>query len=110
MFSNAKRTPACAISIRPSERGDWVVAIYGSVPAGTSVAEIDCEGLDAGCRSATVFSASCSEPRYFLDRAPSSIPLRSRGDSAPAALIFRVMEIRPGQDGDEEPVLVVEPG
>jgi hypothetical protein len=30
-----------AISIRPSERGDWIVAIYGSAPPGTSVAVID---------------------------------------------------------------------
>jgi hypothetical protein len=35
-----------AISMRPSERGDWVVAIYGSVPAGTSVAVIDYDGLE----------------------------------------------------------------
>jgi hypothetical protein len=32
------------ISMRPSERGDWVVAIYGSAPAGKAVALIVYEG------------------------------------------------------------------
>src|SRR4029450_5198196 len=35
-----------AISMRPSERGDWIVAIYGSAPDGTSLALIDYEGLE----------------------------------------------------------------
>jgi hypothetical protein len=34
------------ISIRPSERGDWVVAIYGSAPGDASVAVIDFEGVE----------------------------------------------------------------
>lgn|SRR5512132_488733 len=34
------------ISMRPSERGDWIVAIYGSAPAEASVALIDYEGLE----------------------------------------------------------------
>ena len=34
------------ISMRPSEgRGDWVVAIYGSAPAGAEVAVIEYEGV-----------------------------------------------------------------
>jgi hypothetical protein len=32
------------ISMRPSERGDWIVAIYGSAPAGRAVALIEYEG------------------------------------------------------------------
>jgi hypothetical protein len=35
-----------SISMRPSERGDWIVAIYGSAPAGASVAVIDYEGVE----------------------------------------------------------------
>jgi hypothetical protein len=34
------------ISMRPSEgRGDWIVAIYGSAPAGAEVAVIEYEGV-----------------------------------------------------------------
>jgi hypothetical protein len=46
---NASELPAGGarrISIRPSERGDWIVAIYGSAPAEASVALIDYEGLE----------------------------------------------------------------
>jgi hypothetical protein len=35
-----------SISMRPSERGDWIVVIYGSAPAGPSVAVIDYEGVE----------------------------------------------------------------
>ena len=34
------------ISVRPPERGDWVVAIYGSAPAGKTVALIEYEGRE----------------------------------------------------------------
>jgi hypothetical protein len=34
------------ISMRPSERGDWIVAIYGSAPAEVSVAVIAYEGME----------------------------------------------------------------
>jgi hypothetical protein len=34
------------ISMRPSERGDWIVAIYGSAPAEASVAVIAYEGME----------------------------------------------------------------
>jgi hypothetical protein len=34
------------ISMRPSERGDWIVAIYGSAPAEARVAVIDYEGAE----------------------------------------------------------------
>jgi hypothetical protein len=35
-----------AISMRPSERGDWIVAVYGSAPERASVAAIDVEGRE----------------------------------------------------------------
>jgi hypothetical protein len=35
-----------SISMRPSERGDWIFVIYGSAPAGPSVAVIDYEGVE----------------------------------------------------------------
>jgi hypothetical protein len=34
-----------SISMRPSERGDWVVAIYGSAPAGATVALLEYGGV-----------------------------------------------------------------
>jgi hypothetical protein len=34
-----------SISMRPSERGDWVIAIYGSAPAGATVAVIEYGGV-----------------------------------------------------------------
>jgi hypothetical protein len=46
---NASELPAGGsrrISMRPSERGDWIVAIYGSAPAEASVALIDYEGVE----------------------------------------------------------------
>jgi hypothetical protein len=34
------------ISMRPSDRGDWIVALYGSAPAEASVAVIAYEGVE----------------------------------------------------------------
>jgi hypothetical protein len=35
-----------AISIRPSDRGDWILAIYGSAPPKTNFAVIDLDGQE----------------------------------------------------------------
>jgi hypothetical protein len=34
------------ISMRPSERGDWLIAIYGSAPSGATVALIEYGGIE----------------------------------------------------------------
>jgi hypothetical protein len=46
---NASPLPAGGsrrISMRQSERGDWIIAVYGSAPAGMTVAVIEYEGED----------------------------------------------------------------
>lgn len=43
---NASAGSSRRISMRPSERGDWIVAIYGSAPAEARVAVIDYDGIE----------------------------------------------------------------